>query len=169
MQGPKQVILSVIFPSNDTYITGSEVSSPHAVLGFAKKMDDNCEGVLDLATMQFGSGGRGKGGEFFTLDNMDGWYDFIECVASGLEPTKIGSLRIGPHPWPGGDKWLKGCAKRVKERWEKREKDHWCSQCGVPGVEKHCPCQEAWYCSASHQTMAWKYHKKFCTGKKKRS
>ncbi|KII85143.1 hypothetical protein PLICRDRAFT_45285 [Plicaturopsis crispa FD-325 SS-3] len=166
MQGPRQVTLSTVFPQNQTYITGSDYSSPHAVLGFACPGAENIWVVADLASMQFGSKGRGSGGELFQLETMDKWHEFTERVAHILVPTKRDATRIGPHAW--GDPWLKKCAKRVKARWENREAEPWCGYCGAPAPTKRCPCKGPWYCSPAHQKLVWKYHKRFCTATAKK-
>ncbi|KII85146.1 hypothetical protein PLICRDRAFT_94725 [Plicaturopsis crispa FD-325 SS-3] len=163
---PRQVSVSKMLPLGQTYITGSDNKSLHAVVGFGRPGAQNVEVVADLASMQFGIHGRGSGGEMFQLEPMDRWYDFIERVAQGLEPAKAGAARITRHPW--GDDWLKGCAERVKDRWDNRSTKPWCAFCGAPSPTKRCPCKGPWYCSPAHQRSAWKFHKRYCTVQSKK-
>lgn len=148
------------------FTTGDQARMNHAVWGFGRPGEEMVGITLDMASMQFGEKGRGKGGETFMLGTMDAFYDFVETVVKGGDPMKeLGSKRIGPSTQ---DKWLKEVAARVKDRWMKRESERWCDYCGKPlDTPKACPCKEVFYCGAGHQKKAWKYHKKHCVTKKK--
>ncbi|KAJ7744101.1 hypothetical protein B0H16DRAFT_1858102 [Mycena metata] len=92
----------------------------------------NVSTILDLASLQFGDGGRGLGGRStFALESLDAFYDRVEAVAlsADTENARISS-RIGPC---ADDAWLKTVAARAKERWEARDKAAWCGHCGGPG------------------------------------
>jgi len=166
---PKLLTLSCVLP-NQTYITGAGDTMLHAVAGFARLEDENVSIVLDLASMQFGEAGRGLGGRStFALESLDGFYDRVEKIAFGADTANAKtSLRIGPCP---DDVWLKGVARKVKQRWEKRETEPWCGHCGAPGfggkeLRKCSACREVYYCNAAHQAGAWQFHKRFCTARK---
>jgi hypothetical protein len=140
----------------------------HAVVGFGAPGEANVVTVLDLASLQFGDAGRGLGGRStFALESLDVFYDRVEAIARGADTENIKSSgRIGPCP---DDAWLKMVAKRAKERWEARDTQPWCGHCGAPGdaLKKCSLCHEEFYCDAMHQTAAWPFHKRFCSGKKK--
>lgn len=163
MLNPRQVTVSVVM-SKETYITGADHSSRHAILSFVRPGGKSADVVVDLASMQFGPKGRGSGGETFRMETMDKWLDFTSTVCGNMQEYKIGSARILSHPW--GEPWLEESAKRVKARWDARETDHWCGYCGALGAEKRCPCHDVWYCSQDHQKAGWKFHKRFCSTKK---
>ncbi|KAJ7751875.1 hypothetical protein DFH07DRAFT_1061745 [Mycena maculata] len=93
-----------------TYITGSEDTMMHAVVGFAESMAGNVSTILDLASMQFGDAGRGLGGRStFALESLDAFYDRVEVIAIGADTENARtSKRIGPCP---NDAWLKRVAK----------------------------------------------------------
>ncbi|KAJ6509693.1 hypothetical protein DFH09DRAFT_1183049 [Mycena vulgaris] len=165
----KPRLLTVAHVKNGgTYITGSEDTMMHAVVGFAKSKDGNIETVLDLASMQFGDAGRGLGGRStFALESLDAFYDRVETIARGADTENARtSARIGPCP---DDVWLKQVAKRVKARWEQRDQKAWCGHCGASGdaLQRCSLCHEDSYCDAAHQTAAWPFHKRFCAGKKR--
>jgi hypothetical protein len=115
--------------------------------------------------MQFGEEGRGVGGEQFLLGSMDEWWDMMELVAIGCEPAeKAGpdgtSTRVGPGK---DDDVQREAAKRIKERWDKRETEPWCAYCGAPKPPSKCgSCKKVWYCSKEHSSWGWKAHKKWC-------
>lgn len=163
---PKTVTMCYI-PPGRTYTTGGLPVMNHAVMGFGASVNGNIETVLDLASLQFGDAGRGLGGRStFLMDSLDAFYDMTERVALGAdtESARV-SLAIGPSP---DDAWLKQVARKVKERWEKRETDPWCGHCGAPGKElKKCSaCKVVFYCDNTHQMAAWPYHKRYCHGGK---
>ncbi|KAJ7259713.1 hypothetical protein C8J57DRAFT_1134971 [Mycena rebaudengoi] len=148
-----------------TYITGSDETMPHAVVGFAKSGEGNVETILDLASLQFGDAGRGLGGRsIFAVESLDKFYDRLETITRGGKVDKT-SARIRPSPH---DEWLKRVAKKAKERWDARGSHGWCGHCGSPGddLQKCSACHEARYCDAAHQLAAWPFHKRFCSGKK---
>jgi hypothetical protein len=164
LQAPLQITY-ISKRGGGTFTTGDQVHMNHAVWGFGRPGEEMVGITLDMASMQFGEKGRGKGGETFMMGTLDGFYDFVETIAQGCEPMKLGSMRIGPSEH---DEWLKAGAGRVKERWGKRETERWCDYCGKPlGDPKVCPCHEVFYCGAMHQAKAWKFHKKHCATKKR--
>jgi hypothetical protein len=141
----------------------------HSVWGFGRPGHENVAAVLDMASMQFGERGRGKGGETFMLGSLDGFYDMAERVAEGHKPRfehlPGGAGRVGPSPH---DIWLRPAAQRVRGRWEARVTKPWCGYCGAPGELRRCPCGEAWYCNAAHQAAGWRYHKRWCGARRNR-
>jgi hypothetical protein len=87
LHAPKQTTLSVVLDKchsatadpivhTQSHYTGESMEMPHSVWGFAATGEENVSVMLDLASMQFGPKGRGKSGDFFVLDTMDGWYDY---------------------------------------------------------------------------------------------
>ncbi|KAJ7038676.1 hypothetical protein C8F04DRAFT_1088300 [Mycena alexandri] len=163
---PKRMTIAYVV-GRQMHITGSEDTMMHAVAGFAAPDEANVSTILDLASLQFGDAGRGLGGRStFALEPLDAFYDRVEAVARSADTdnSKISS-RIGPCP---DDAWLKRVAKRAKERWEARDKAAWCGHCGGPGdaLKKCSLCREESYCDAAHQTAAWPFHKRFCSGNK---
>lgn len=162
---PRLMTISAVLPANKTYLTGSEPTMVHAVVGFGESQSGNISTVLDLASMQFGEVGRGLGGRStFVLEDLDKYYDRIEKIAVSADTANAQiSQRIRSTP---NDVWLKEAAKRVKQRWEKREKEPWCGHCGVPAVGaktfRCSKCHKAHYCNADHQKAAWPQHKHFC-------
>jgi hypothetical protein len=140
----------------------------HSVWGFVRPgdSDENVSVVLDLASMQFGARGRGKGGDYFVLDTMDRWNDYVKTIVQGYEPLPT-SQRIRPGNNAEREKWYKDVAQRVKERWEARAIIHWCGLCGKPEATKRCGrCAEEYYCSQAHSRAAWKnWHKRWCKPK----
>jgi len=176
LQAPKQVTLSVVMPSKpvgsgrqaivQSRYTGESSEMRHSAWGFGRPTEKNVSVVLDLASMQFGSAGRGRGGDFFILDTMDGWYDFVERIVLGCEPLRT-SGRISQGKDSEMEQWFKDVAGRVKERWDARAVDHWCSLCGKPEATKRCGrCSQEYYCSEAHSRAAWKnWHKRWCKPK----
>jgi hypothetical protein len=164
---PRRMTIAHVI-AGGTYITGAEDTMMHAVVGFGAPGEANVATVLDLASLQFGDAGRGLGGRStFALESLDAFYDRVEAIARGADTENIKSSgRIGPCP---DDAWLKMVAKRAKERWEARDTQPWCGHCGAPGdaLKKCSLCHEEFYCDAMHQTAAWPFHKRFCSGKKK--
>ena len=54
-------------------------------------------------------------------------------------------------------------ACRVKERWEKRATEKWCSYCGAPEPQFKCDdCNDAWVCNKKHQKNMWSLHRGYC-------
>ena len=171
LQSPKQTTLSVVLKtprssgSNEVnslfHYTGESSEMLHSVWGFTRPGEEYVSVVLDLTSMQFGTKGRGKSGDFFVLDTMDGWERFVGAVVRGFEPMQM-SQRIKPRN--EREVWLKKVAKRVKERWENRAVNHWCGLCGKPDASKRCGrCAVEYYCSEEHNRAAWKHwHKKWC-------
>jgi hypothetical protein len=147
-----------------THITGRRLTTKHVVMVFSPNSTTDQERiVLDLASMQYGVAGQGFGSEFFQLDSLENWQAWTATIARSarLEGVRPGCTRHVIHELDG---WFGQCAKRVKERWDKREEAHWCGQCGR-SASRSCPCK-VWYCDPRHQKLAWKYHKNFCATRK---
>ncbi|KAF8174728.1 hypothetical protein BJ912DRAFT_42847 [Pholiota molesta] len=168
--GPRAMNLSMVRPSSTVYITGSESSSVHAVLGFPSPGSDT-DTILDLASLQFGDVGRGfKGKGLFVLEPVQQYLKRLDKFAeySTFDDAKISS-RVRAHTTPNND-WLKEVAQRAKDRWDNRKKVPWCGHCGGPPRDqdlKRCgKCRKAWYCNEEHQRAAWPFHKHFCTAAK---
>ena len=175
LQAPKQTTMSVVLGQPihsgsrvhmQSRYTGESTEMLHSVWGFARPGEHNVSVVLDLASMQFGAAGRGKSGDFFVLDTMDGWYDYVERIVIGCEAFRT-SQRIMPGNDAERERWHKRVAERVKARWDARAVDHWCGLCGKPDAFKCCGrCGQEYYCSEAHSRAAWKYwHKKWCKPK----
>ncbi|KAF2793142.1 hypothetical protein K505DRAFT_325657 [Melanomma pulvis-pyrius CBS 109.77] len=141
-----------------------------AFMGFAPLSSEFTTSFLDLSSMQFGDVGRrfgdparGGGEALFVLDTSKEYERRMACVADVDigENTKI-STRIGTTP---KDEWLKEVARRVRDRWEKRDEEKWCGHCGSPvpiGGSRCSGCKAAWFCGKDHQAMAWPFHKGYC-------
>lgn len=142
---------------------------PHSIWHFEHPTDDDKDVTLDLASMQFGAVGRGKGNESFVLGRETGFLAFADKVSEGAEMYKK-SDRIRPGAESAEvDRWLEDLAKRVKKRWDERAENKWCGHCGAPLPQPmRCPCGEVFYCDAKHQRLAWKFHKLFCATKTKK-
>lgn len=115
-------------------------SMPHAVLGFGapEAGQGMVTHILDLASMQFGEFGRGYAGESFRLGSFDEMHDGFERFCGGVELKKGGSARIGSSGDEGRDTWMRDVARRVRERWEKRDQEKWCGYCGRPAPPSRC-------------------------------
>ncbi|KAF9460607.1 hypothetical protein BDZ94DRAFT_1197616 [Collybia nuda] len=157
-------IMHIAMGGGKSFSTGDQERMNQAVWGFERPGEEMVGIALDMASMQFGEKGRGKGGENFMLGTLDAFYNFVETVVAGGDPMKLGSKRIGPSPH---DKWLKEVARRVRYRWTNRETGRWCDHCGKPlDAPKSCPCHEVFYCGSAHQKKAWRFHKKHCSKRK---
>ncbi|KAF5338805.1 hypothetical protein D9758_012095 [Tetrapyrgos nigripes] len=163
---PKHTLLAMVQPEGQMHISGEAHTMQHAVLGFTEGgPDDDLMSVLDLSSMQFGDVGRGpgpRGQEPFALDTMDEFRARLEKVAEGKDDSRT---KISHWMTPGKhERWLQLVAKKAKERWDRRESGRWCGHCGAPlTVLKSCSgCQNAWYCDADHQKLAWTFHKHYC-------
>lgn len=166
LNSPSQVTLSLIYSERMTYVTGGKKSMLHAVWRFSKQGSStaNVSAMLDLASMQFGVNGKGKGGESFFLGSKDGFDLFLGTICENVV-FKKSSLWIGKSP---DDPWFQDVAKRVKQRWDERDTKPWCGQCGAPLREpKRCPCKGAYYCGSVHQQAAWRFHKHHCSTRRK--
>ena len=172
LQGPKQTTMSAV-PEQPLHsgppihmksrYTGESTELHHSVWRFTRPGDENISAVLDLASMQFGAAGRGKTGDFFILDNADGWHDYVETIALRCEAVKT-SQRITPDNDMERQGWYERVAERVKTRWNARAVNHWCGLCGKPDATKCCGrCGQEFYCSEAHSRAAWKHwHKRWC-------
>lgn len=168
---PRVITLSSVLPEGNAYITGSDHTMPHSIWHFEHPTatDDTKDVFLDLASMQFGAVGKGKGNESFVLGRVGGFPAFANKVCKGANMYKK-SDRIRPGTGsPEVDRWLEDLAKRVKKRWDERLESKWCGHCGAPLPRPlRCPCGEVFYCDAKHQRSAWKFHKLFCATKKEK-
>jgi len=166
---PITMNLSCVLPDNQTYITGCDEVSLHAVLGFPPPGGD-VDVILDLSSMQFGDVGRGFNGKgLFVLEPKSQYVSRLDKFAKGNDFSDAKeSQRIRHTP---DDDWLKEAAKRTKERWDKRSVEPWCGHCGAPACAeplKRCAkCHRAHYYDAAHQLAAWPFHKHFCVEVKK--
>jgi hypothetical protein len=154
----------------------------HWVMLFRSAENDKVKhtSVLDLSSMQFGEIGRGpgvKGKMPFALDSRDEFNARHARLAMVSEVVGV-SKRLGFSNWPDDAEaeerkyglaalpqsaLLVDIARRVKERWENRDKEKWCGYCGAPGPKSRCSgCREVWFCGKEHQTMAWSFHKGYC-------
>lgn len=152
------------------YTTGDAESMKHCAMVFFASQDGLlCRGpvpqggvVLDLASMQFGEAGRGlRGRSLFVLEPMENYKARMLTVAG----TADGPVIAGRLPEDAKTMWLKDVARRAKQRYDRREKEHWCGHCGAPARRFACMCQETWYCDATHQKAAWPFHKHYCSAK----
>ncbi|KAF5312995.1 hypothetical protein D9619_003611 [Psilocybe cf. subviscida] len=165
---PKHLTASIVIPDNQTYITGADARSLHAVLGFASpgaKLDT----ILDLSALQFGSdAGRGgpKNHDLFVLEPIARYDARLLKFATGntfREAKLSGRIRDNAP----NNAWLLEVAQRAKDRWDNRENVPWCGHCGAPprggqDLKKCSKCKNAYYCNAEHQAWAWPFHKHFC-------
>lgn len=66
---------------------------------------------------------------------------------------------------------LRACAKKVWDRWQKRDTEGWCAFCGKPGLDfpkcSACKAKKVFYCCKEHQEKNWKLHKWTCEKNKK--
>jgi hypothetical protein len=157
---------------NDFVYSGIKQDMRHSVMLFKRLEDETYEFALDLASMQFGSVGRGpgeKGKMPFALDSMDQLNARNARLASDSESLKISERAdYKDYDQPGLNALpslaaLGDIARRVKERWENRDKEKWCGYCGAPGPKSKCSgCLEVWFCGKGHQRMAWSFHKGYC-------
>lgn len=175
---PKQTTLSIVVPDmtiarpggrpaiSQSRYTGESPQMLHSVWGFYRPDQEHPSIVLDLASMQFGAVGRGRGGDFFILDAKGKWEEFVRKIARDLNFRKE-SIGINPVDDIQRREWFKEVAQRVKKRWEARDVSHWCGLCGKPDVTKRCgQCSREYYCSDAHCAAAWKrWHKKWCVPK----
>ncbi|KAJ6509089.1 hypothetical protein DFH09DRAFT_1374774 [Mycena vulgaris] len=159
--GPKLMLLACVLPSR-IYISGDEPTMVHAVMKFSE-LGGGSSTILDMASLQFGDGGRGLGGRStFVLESRGNFEDRLKRVANSATFTKV-SQRIRECP---DDPWLKIVAAKVKARLAKKDTERWCGHCGAPADLKCSKCRETVYCDAAHQLAAWPFHKKFCAGNK---
>ncbi|KAF7972685.1 hypothetical protein HWV62_17244 [Athelia sp. TMB] len=175
---PKQATLSIVMPHasvrshngkpvpSQFRYTGEADNMKHSVWGFCRPNELEPAVILDLASMQFGGVGRGRSGDFFILDSPSYWEKFAGKIAQGLHFRKQ-SDGINPADDEEREAWFMAVAKRVKERWEARDSNHWCALCGKPDVTQRCSrCAQDYYCSDAHCLAAWKgWHKKWCVPK----
>lgn len=179
LQAPKHTTLSIIMskrpaagPKNSVQTqflyTGESSEMVHSTWEFINPNESGAvqSVMLDLASMQFGSAGRGKGGEFFVLDEAKKWRGFAKNIAQSCEDVKV-SQRIRKSDNAEREDWFGKVALRVRERWDARETNHWCGLCGKPDATKRCGrCSQEYYCSEAHSQRAWKHwHKKWCAPK----
>lgn len=155
-----------------SYVAGDEPSMKHCAMVFlppdkgsdlARYTRGAAPVVLDLASMQFGDAGRGlRGGTaLFVLEPM-----------ARFKARMLGLAERVDAPVPGGPmlerpelQWLRDVARRAKERYDRRETEHWCGHCGAPAERFICRCHTAWYCDAAHQNAAWPFHKNYCSSR----
>ncbi|EJD51271.1 hypothetical protein AURDEDRAFT_111861 [Auricularia subglabra TFB-10046 SS5] len=192
LRNPKSATVSVILNGNPTYhqessgrtkmrlprrtlVTGNKATMKHCAMVFVpppegSDLDRLSRGrvprdnvVLDLASMQFGDAGRGlRGKSLFVLEPMETFKARMLTVAeSADEPVTGGPMLESPKSI-----WLKEVARRAKERYDRREKEHWCGHCGAPAKRFACKCRAAWYCDSAHQKAAWPFHKHYCSSVK---
>jgi hypothetical protein len=154
----------------------------HSIMLFRSAENDKVKhtSALDLSSMQFGELGRGPGAKGkmpFALDTRDEFNARHARLAMASVVVGV-SKRIGFSDWPDDaaaeereyglaalppSALLVDIARRVKERWENRDKEKWCGYCGAPGPKSRCSgCREVWFCGKEHQTMAWSFHKGYC-------
>ncbi|KZV94623.1 hypothetical protein EXIGLDRAFT_736515 [Exidia glandulosa HHB12029] len=180
LQEPMQMTMSIVLSqerpmleprsmafSAVTYMTGEGDSMPHCVMAFDPITQfcdpDQKSAVLDLASMQFGDSGRGRGA-LFVLEEMD---DFMERMR-GIAQSVTGPQMGGPYITNDAERWLEGVARRVKTRYHRRDIEHWCGHCGAPAQRLACRgCKHEWYCNRAHQVAAWPHHKHWCAGRTK--
>lgn len=94
--------------------------------------------TLDLTSMQFGEFGRGYAKETFRLGTYDEMHDGLERFCGGAELAKGMSQKIGSSGDPKWDRWMEQIARKVRQRWDKRETVKWCDYCGKPDPKSRC-------------------------------
>lgn len=158
--------MNISFAKEKMYISGGDPVIDHAVLAFPPSTGEEEDGtILDLSSLQFGDVGRGfRGRGIFVLEPVKDYIRRLDTLAVGNDYHDAKrSLRMRPTPF---DDYLKEVAHRAKERWDKRQTEHWCGHCGAPSQSaplKRCTkCQAAYYCDPEHQLAAWHYHRHFC-------
>ncbi|PPQ98059.1 hypothetical protein CVT26_003285 [Gymnopilus dilepis] len=166
--------LSTVLPEGMSYISGAEPSTIHAVLGFsapspsAPSSPHEADTILDLAALQFGTAGRGsKGRGLFVLEPIENYIHRLDRFATGGNTFRDAKRSVRISDSAPDREWLKHVARKVKRRWEERDKIPWCGHCGAPPREgqdlKRCTkCRKVFYCDAEHQLAAWPFHKHFC-------
>ena len=165
-RNPKFATAIRVFPKDTTYVSGHESEMEHAFVGFSSPDSKTLTTFLDLSSMQFGDTGRGpgpKGKELFALDTPEEFALRFSKLATGTDSSKTKeTLAISGT---SVDDWLTEVAQRVKTRWDNRKTERWCGHCGVPYPKNRCAgtCKEAYYCSKEHRTLAWSFHKGYCS------
>jgi hypothetical protein len=152
------------------YVVGEGQRLIHAVLAFydpnkRDKIDFNKPDViLDMSSIQFGDEGRGlKGKSLFVLESFEEYSARMLKVSDGMDPETVKvSLQTGPPVDRGVAEYMKDVAKRVKERLDKRDKEHWCGHCGAPAKQRCEKCKKGYFCNREHFVAAWPMHKQVC-------
>ncbi|KAF8859931.1 hypothetical protein BDZ45DRAFT_801176 [Acephala macrosclerotiorum] len=161
--GPKQLKMAHIQSTQLFMSTGNRDGQQHSILGF-KVGDSNDDWVVvDMTRMQYGEAGRGTYGEPYFLGRIKNYSlgEFYEKAV--LQPQ---AEFVDTPMQNANEKRLKACSKKVFERWQNRENEHWCSYCGKPGDTfmkcGQCKTKTVWYCCKEHQAADWKLHKLTC-------
>jgi hypothetical protein len=151
-----------------SYISGEAPRMNHAVLGFYDPDTDQMlympNVILDLSSIQFGVAGRGaKGNSLFVLETFEEYQARMRKFSDGMDPATIRvSQLVTPPVDRGQEEFQRSVAKRVWERWCKRDTEHWCGHCGAPATQRCGKCQNMYFCNQEHSVAAWPMHKRMC-------
>lgn len=153
--------------SRVVHLTGFQDATPWVYLflgpATSENMYEDQRVILDFGTGAFG--GRGGGGELFSLEKGVHFHDkVLHLVAHELE----GDMKLSqviqlsdPVMKKQGDDMVSMILERLKYIAADGEDDY-CRYCGKAGVETRCSkCKKARFCKECH-TLGWKYHKKWC-------
>lgn len=143
--------------------TGTESEMAHWYTAFYAPDSEQITSVLNLASMQFGEAGRGpgeKGKMLVVLDTKADYDKRLLRIAEGVDLAQRRTLPIVLSPY---DATMDRVARKVKERWERRNIEKWCAHCGAPEPKFKCAgCGDVWFCNKGHQKMVWSFHKGYC-------
>jgi len=126
--------------------------------------------VIDMTRTQYGEAGRGLYGENYFLGTFGQFREGMEKVCEEAVVAGLVAARL-TETGNENDWRLKACAKKVWDRWQKRETEGWCAFCGKPGLDfrkcSACRTKKVFYCCVEHQKNDWKLHKWTCEKNKK--
>ncbi|KAF3035220.1 hypothetical protein E8E12_003986 [Didymella heteroderae] len=118
--------------------TGTESEMAHWYMAFSAPDSQEITSVLDIASMQFGEAGRGpgeKGKMLIVLDTKADYDQRLARITDGVDLAQRQTLpptMISPY-----DPEMDRVARKVKERWEKRDTE-WCGHCEAPEPKFKC-------------------------------
>ena len=155
-------------PSNTQFKVGVHIicqkfyALPWAFAVFGTRTDNatnECV-VLDLVTPLLG--GRGLGGEVFSMERMEDYHGKIldKCCKSSKSSEIDPYIFLGVSP----EETIQ-LKRRVIERLERiiSGNESFCAYCGKSNAHSVCTaCKGPKYCGKICQKKAWKYHKVWC-------
>lgn len=153
------------YGSFETMVAGREREDRHAALGFSLLGSLAVAFIVHMTRMQYGNAGRGCFGELYFLGSEREYLDSMGEICGNVEQVGKGACDVFESEHT---ELLKACAKRVLERWEKKDEVGWCEYCGVGAAEKSlgkcsgCKKVAVRYYCMEHQKSAWKLHKFTC-------
>lgn len=181
--GPKQHTVVSLPTMQRVLVTGSRNRERHVVLAFPRLSSTTHPTekprkeyiIVDPTRQQYGLAGKGSHGETYFIGSFDEWLTGMARICENVEVGDCTQVNLNTEKGTQHEQMLKDCARRVWQRWGKRDTEGWCEYCGRGDKEVEgglagtrlmrcagCKVKKVWFCCKEHQLSGWKLHRFTC-------